>query len=135
MAETLSTLAPVMQFLNRHEPYKSMLPVHQEYLAMHLEQVFYAKGEIILQPSDGPVDCLYIIKYGLVHLERTDISFSAGDSFPLYWLLEGVKVPAPLTAQKTTICFCLHRQDFEYLMQQSPVFHMHCMQGIHSANE
>lgn len=135
MTARLSTLEPILKFLSRYEPYKSMLPAHQEYLAMHVEQVFYAKGETILKPQDGVVDCLYIIKHGQVVLERTDISFTNGDSFPLYWLLEGLKVPAPLKAQKTTICFCLHRQDFEYMMQQSPVFHLFCMQGIDSHNE
>ncbi len=135
MDKLLNTLDPVMQFINHHEPYKSLLSVHHEYLTKHLEQAFYAKGKTILQPSDGTVNCLYIIKYGLVHLEGTDIRFSTGDSFSLCWLLKGVKVPAPLIAQKSTICFCLQRQDFEYLMQQSPAFHMYCMQSINSANE
>ncbi len=116
-----------MLFLNRYKPYKSMLPAHQEYLAMHLEQVFYARGETILQASDGTVDCLYIIKYGLVQIERTDICYTTGDSFPLHWLIKGLKIPTSVTARKTTICFCLQRQDFEYLMQQSPVFYSFCM--------
>ena len=128
MSKTTTPLKPVLNFLSQHEPFMGMLPAHQEYLAMHLEQVFYARGEDVIVPEDGVVNSLYIVKHGCIIEQAADRTgscrYSKGDCFPVYWLMHKQAIPFALSAQKTTICFRLREADFEYLMQQSPIFHV-----------
>ncbi len=128
MTETSTPLKPVLNFLYQHEPFMRMLPAHQEYLAMHLEQVFYARGEAVMVPEEGVVNSLYIVKHGCIIEQVADQassqSYMKGDCFPVCCLMQKQAVPFTLSAQKTTICFRLREADFEYLMQQSSAFHV-----------
>jgi len=125
MIDTSRALKPVLTFLQQYAPFSQMLPAHQEYLAMHLEQVFYAENDNIILPQDGVVDCLYIIKNGCVSGETTaSIStFEPGNYFPISALLNIRAVNVKYQAVKSTICYRLNQNHFEYLMQQSAVFH------------
>jgi CBS domain-containing protein len=118
MTDTTKALKPVLTFLQRHPPFKQMSATHQEYLAMHLEQVFFAEKESIIQPIDGVVECLYIVKNGCVSRK-----LKAGSCFPVAALLDKRAVNKPYQAIKSTICYQLTQPHFEYLMQQSQVFH------------
>ena len=66
MTNTSKALKPILKFLQQYAPFSQMLPAHQEYLAMHLEQVFYAEKDEIISPQDGVVENLYIVKNGAV---------------------------------------------------------------------
>ncbi len=92
---------------------------------MHLEQVFYAGNENIIVPQDGTAECFYIIKSGSVSTEslHETKNLSPGDYFPVAALLDKSAVDTPFQAVKSTICYRLTQPNFEYLMQQSIIFH------------
>lgn len=137
MIETSAALKPAISFLQHYEPYSQMSSAHQEYLAMHLEQVFFAESDIILSSQQGVVDYLYIIKSGLVSAENNKgtESMNAGETFnPVKILKPGESFPIMALenkravffqhrAIKSTICYKLKLSHFEYLMQQSNIFH------------
>lgn len=128
MTDTARALEPTLSFLHQHIPFCKMLPVHQEYLAMHLEQVFYAENDDIIVPQDGVVDTLYIIKNGGVSGEKEQTpdaieTLTPGHCFPIAALLNKRAVNAHHQAIKTTICYRLTQLNFNYLMQQSLIFH------------
>jgi len=145
MTSTSNTLEPVLSFLHQYAPFNQMLPVHQEYLAMYLEQEFYAESDPILSSENGIVDSFYIIKQGSVsgeaNLEKATLKSSpvrilkSGDSFPIAALLSNRAVNFQHHAIKSTICYKLKQSHFEYLMQQSTVFHNYCVSQIPEMNK
>jgi len=136
MIETPKALKPIIQFLQHYLPYKQMSSAHLEYLAMHLEQVFFAENETIISAHEGVVDNFYIIKTGQVSAEKiiTEQSQSAmsaatsmeilnpGQCFPISALVQKRAVYFKHLATKNSICYTLKQHDFEYLMQQSDFF-------------
>lgn len=125
MTDTSNALEPVLNFLRQYVPFSQMLPVHQEYLAMHLEQVFYAESDTILKPQDGVINSFYIIKHGCVNsdIDRSVKLSGPGDCFPVSDLLLHQAVNFQYQAIKSTICYKLKHSHFKYLMQQSHIFH------------
>ena len=125
MTDTSAALKPVLTFLQQYAPFKQMSPAHQEYLAMHLEQVFYAENDDIVLPQDGVTESLYIIKNGCVGVEidGSEKSLKSGHCFPISAMLNKRAVNFKHQAIKSTMCYRLTRTHFEYLMQQSIIFH------------
>lgn len=137
MTDTSTVLKPAISFLHHYKPFSQMSSAHQEYLAMHLEQVFFAESDTILSSQDGVVDYFYIIKSGLVSAENEMNTETAGtqevlepvtilkpgECFPITALLNKRAVFFQHRAIKSTICYKLKYSHFEYLMQQSAVFH------------
>ncbi|MCU7939360.1 MAG: cyclic nucleotide-binding domain-containing protein [gamma proteobacterium symbiont of Bathyaustriella thionipta] len=137
MTDTSTALKPIIDFLHHYEPFSRMSSAHQEYLAMHLEQVFFAESDTILSSQQGMVDCFYIIKNGLVSAEgemNTDSAspeeasnpimiLKSGECFPVMALKDKRAVFFQHRAIKSTICYKLNYRHFEYLMQQSNIFH------------
>ncbi len=128
MTDSTRALKPALTFLQQHIPFCRMLPAHQEYLAMHLEQVFYAENDAIILPQDGAVESLYILKNGCVSGETDGFAdgvkiLNTGQCFPINALLNQRAVNSPYRAVKTVICYRLTQSNFEYLMQQSLIFH------------
>lgn len=143
MSETSQALASVLAFLQQHVPFSQMLSTHQEYLAMHLHQVFYVENEVIVGPEDGPAQKFYIIKQGCVRGETTSASsrqpdddgiweLVQGECFPIGALLSKRAVYLQQRATESTICYELKHMHFEYLIQQSAVFHDFCSRRLAS---
>lgn len=132
MTDTSRALKPVLTFLHQHEPFSQMLPAHQEYLAMHLEQVFYAENDNIILPQDGVADSLYIIKNGCVSGEIASAveKLKPGYCFPISALVNKRAVNSQHRAIKSTICYRLTQSHFGYLMQQSIIFHAFILKTI-----
>lgn len=136
----LTSLTPVIEFLRRHEPFEQMAPAHLEYLAKRLKLGFYARNEVIVGPDDGPASRFFVIKQGRVRGESGQTApdeesaweLVAGECFPIGALLG--RRPARLTqrAVEDTFCFELDREDFDYLLQKSVVFHDFCTRRIAS---
>ncbi len=96
---------------------------------MHLEQVFFAEKDIILSAQSGRIEYLYIIKSGQVKLnslaqQKPLQLFNPGECFPIDSLLNKQTVDTSYSAVKSTICYKLKYQHFEYLMQQSNTFRL-----------
>src|SRR5512138_2300651 len=89
-----TSLNPVIDFLRSHAPFDQMAMTHLEFMAKRLSLSFYARGEVILSPGDGPAKRLYIIKQGRVRGETREGDGSdsawelvAGEAFPVGALL------------------------------------------------
>lgn len=128
------------EFLRRHAPFDLMSPAHVEFLAKRLRLAFYARGEAITSPEQGPANRLFIIKQGRVRGEVGEDSPSSGsawelvtgESFPIGALLSRRAVHTINRAVEDSFCYELDRQDFEALIQQSPVFQDFCTRRIAS---
>ena len=132
-----SSLTPVIDFLRRHAPFEQMAAAHLEFMAKRLSLGFYARGEVILSPSDGAAKRLYIIKQGRVRGETVDGDGSdsawelvTGEAFPVGALLSHRPTHMVQRAAEDTFCFELERDDFDRLIAQSEVFHDFCTRRI-----
>ena len=151
-----AALAPVMEFLIRHAPFDRMVSAHIEFLAKHLRLGFYAKGEVVMEPADGAASRFYIIKQGRVRGEmsavhetetilsnttaredrKSDLANDAawelltGECFPIGALLARRPVHTVHRAVEDSFCFELDREHFDYLIDQSPVFHDFCTRRL-----
>ncbi|MGE0080841.1 MAG: DUF294 nucleotidyltransferase-like domain-containing protein [Thiohalomonadaceae bacterium] len=140
MMNTAASLSPTLEFLRRHAPFDQMAPAHLEYMAKRLKLGFYARNEVIVGPGDGPADRFYIIKQGRVHGEAADgaemeegaFELVSGECFPVGALLSRRPVRLIERAVEDTFCFELEREDFDYLLNRSAVFHDFCTRRIAS---
>ncbi len=131
-------LAPILEFLRRHAPFDQMAPAHLEYLAKRLKLGFYARGEAVTRPDDGPANRFFIIKQGRIRGEvggdaPTDEGaweLVTGESFPIGALLSRRPVRTVNRAVEDTFCFELDREEFDKLLVQSPVFHDFCTRRL-----
>jgi CBS domain-containing protein len=141
MNETRQALAPILVFLQQHSPFNQMRSSHLEYLAMHLNQVFYADNEVIISPKDGPARSFYIIKQGRVRGEAlvgadTDSyndniwELVPGECFPIGALLANRAVSLQQRASESTICYELKQPHFDNLIQRCPVFKDFCSRRL-----
>lgn len=136
-----NVLAPTVEFLRRHAPFDRMTAAHIEFLAKHLRLGFYAKGEVITEPSRGVARTLYIVKQGRVRgaLEsgRTPgedglWELEPGECFPIGAMLGHRAVVMKHGAVEDTFCFELERDDFDKLLSLSPVFRDFCSHRLSS---
>jgi len=121
MSDASSVLKPAVDFLQHYQPFTQMSSIHLEYLAMHLEQLFFSEGDNILSATRGSNDYFYIIKSGLVSNQNTNKTLTPGSCFPINALINQADTTC-YKAQKSTICYQLKYRNFEYLMQQSRSF-------------
>jgi len=131
-------LTPIIEFLRQHAPFDHMAQAHLEYMAKRLRLVFYAKGELIATPEQGQASTLYIIKQGRVRADGADGQEGAGwelingECFPVGALLARRPVQTRSRAAEDTFCLELERNDFDALLQKSPVFHDFCTRRLAS---
>lgn len=133
-------LQGMLDFLGHHAPFNQMLPVHREFLARRLKITFFARNSIITGPDDGVAQRLFIIKQGRVHGETRDGARAdegawelvEGETFPIGALLARRPARTRHRAVEDTFCFELDRDAFEYLMNQSAVFHDFCTRRLAS---
>lgn len=133
-------LTPILEFLRRHAPFDQMTPAHLEYLAKRLKLGFYARGEAVTRPEDGPASRFFIIKQGRIRGElgkdepddEGAWELVTGESFPIGALLSRRPVRTINRAVEDTFCFELEREDFDKLFNQSPVFHDFCTRRLAS---
>lgn len=66
----LQNIQGTLQFLQRFPPFNQMEHSHLAFLVEQCQLRFYASGESIVKPADGPVEHFYIVKQGRVVGER-----------------------------------------------------------------
>jgi len=136
VTELSDSLAPVLDFLRRHAPFDQMAPAHLDYLAKRLKLVFYAQGESVIGPDDGPADRFFIVKQGVIRgtCDNGDSAWEliTGESFPIGALLSRRPVRTHNRAEQDTFCFELDRDTFDYLLARSEVFHDFCTRRLAS---
>src|SRR5512142_1750715 len=104
---------------------------------MHLD--YYAGGEVIVSPEQGPVTRFWVIKQGMVHGEQnvanasetdTWLELAEGECFPLGALLANRPVASVYRAGSDTFCYELPAADFRQLNEMSAAFRDFCTRRI-----
>jgi len=107
-----SMLGNLRRELAQCVPFSQMQPAHVDALLAGASQVYFAPGEVVLDPSSGPVQALLCVRQGSVTGRKGladnagQFEYVAGDLFPVGALLAGRGVTATYTANEDT--FCLH---------------------------
>ena len=137
----LQNIHGTMQFLQRFPPFNQMENTHLAYLVEQCQLRFYAPGESIIRPTDGPVEHFYIVKQGRVVGERTHagreeaqttFEITAGECFPLAALLGERATRTEHRAAEDTFCLQLNKAAFIKLFALSDEFRDFALRGVSS---
>ena len=137
----LQNIHGTMQFLQRFPPFNQMENTHLAYLVEQCQLRFYAPGESIIRPTDGPVEHFYIVKQGRVVGERTHLGreeaqttfeITAGECFPLAALLGERATRTEHRAAEDTFCLQLNKLAFIKLFGLSDEFRDFALRGVSS---
>lgn len=115
--------------LSRYLPFSQMQPHHVDRFLAGASEVYFAPGEVILQPESGIVDTLYFLRQGSVtgwsgsqSLYDTNIEYGAGDLFPIAAFVGRRRVNLTFKANADTFCLQVPRLVLEGLAAESPPF-------------
>lgn len=96
--------------LGRFAPFAQMRAAEVAALVAGAEQVYFAPGEAVLAPADGPVRHLFWVRSGAITGRRDAaddegaFAYEAGDLFPVGALMGERAVTATYTAHEDTFC-------------------------------
>ena len=127
MAAPNSLVVATAEHLARFAPFDSMAKEHLLWLAERLKLAYYGKGEVLLSPDSGEVKRFYIIKQGVVQLERSDesdawLELHEGETFPLGALLGNRMAVSTFKALTDVFTYELEAADFHALFRLSAEF-------------
>lgn len=137
----LQNIQGTLQFLQRFPPFNQMEQGHLAYLVEQCQLRFYASGESIIKPADGPVEHFYIVKQGRVMGERqhvtgpgveTTFEIASGECFPLAALLGERATRTEHLAGEDTFCLQLNKAAFIRVFSLSSVFRDFALRGVSS---
>ncbi|WP_338583561.1 putative nucleotidyltransferase substrate binding domain-containing protein [Pseudomonas sp. MAG733B] len=137
----LQNIQGTLQFLQRFPPFNQMEHAHLAYLVEQCQLRFYAPGESIIKPADGPVEHFYIVKQGRVVGERphsakggneTTFEITTGECFPLAALLGERATRTEHLAAEDTFCLQLNKLAFIKLFAISNTFRDFALRGVSS---
>ncbi|AIR88458.1 putative nucleotidyltransferase substrate binding domain-containing protein [Pseudomonas cremoricolorata] len=137
----LQNIQGTLQFLQRFPPFNQMEQSHLAYLVEQCQLRFYASGESIVKPADGPVTHFFIVKQGRVVGERqsatgadTHATFeiTSGECFPLAALLGERATRTEHLAGEDTFCLQLNKAAFIRVFSLSEVFRDFALRGVSS---
>jgi CBS domain-containing protein len=136
----LSAIHPSeLSFITRHAPFDRMELAHVMWMMERMFLGYYAEGEVIVTPDQGPVDRFLVIKQGVVHGEQnvakaseadTWLELGEGECFPLGALLANRRVASVYRAGSDTFCYELPAADFRELIGMSTAFRDFCTRRI-----
>lgn len=130
-----------LDFLKQYPPFDSMDEGELGYLVDNCSLRFYAKGDAVISPEDGPVEHLYIVKQGRIFGDRsrghndadeTTFELSAGECFPMAALLNERATRTVHVAEEDSFLFLLEKQAFVKLVSRSEHFREFCVRGVSS---
>ncbi|MNO23304.1 D-arabinose 5-phosphate isomerase [compost metagenome] len=137
----LQNIQGTLQFLQRFPPFNQMENAHLAYLVEQCQLRFFAEGESIIKPSDGPIEYFYIVKQGRVVGERprtarcgteTTFEIATGECFPLAALLGERATRTEHLAAEDTFCLQLNKPAFIKLFALSSPFRDFALRGVSS---
>jgi CBS domain-containing protein len=138
MSDTPSShlLQQQLQSWRQHAPFDSMEQADLQQLVMAAEQVYFAPGECILQPGDGPVQALLVVKSGLVTAEHglAELAggwqYEAGDCFPMAALMNERAVTATYTAEGDVFAWRIAAEVVRRVARSSPPLAAHLSERV-----
>ena len=115
--------------LSRHLPFSQMEAADVALFAAAAHEAYYAPGETVLQPADGPVRRLLFVRRGelrgqrgMADLAQGGFHYEAGDLFPVGALMGEREVTATYVAVDDLFCLEVDAAVVQRLAAQSPVF-------------
>ena len=124
-----SLLANLRQELARYTPFSLMAVADLDFFLSHAEQLYFAPGEILVEPGSGEVNRLFFIrrgavsgKRGLADLEGGAFQYETGDLFPISAAIARRAVTATYEATSDTFVLALPVAAMQTLAQQSVPF-------------
>jgi CBS domain-containing protein len=124
-----SLLANLRQELARYTPFSLMAVADLDFFLSHAEQLYFAPGEILVEPGSGEVNRLFFIrrgavsgKSGLADLEGGAFQYETGDLFPISAAIARRAVTATYEATEDTFVLALAVEAMQTLAQQSVPF-------------
>ena len=97
--------------LARHAPFAQMRPEHVRQFVAAAREVYYAPGDVVLEPAMGPPTGLHLLRQGHITGRRGiaalagGLQYEPGDLFPVGAVLGARPVTSTYTASDG--CFCL----------------------------
>ncbi|WP_166252456.1 putative nucleotidyltransferase substrate binding domain-containing protein [Marinobacter salicampi] len=131
----------IMSFLREHAPFSNMDETHLAHFAENSVLRFYADGDVVLSPDDGPVKTFNMVKQGRIQGERvnpndgkleTTFEISQGECFPLAALIGERSTRTLHRASGDTFCLSLEHSSFVTLFSESESFRDFCLRGVSS---
>lgn len=126
-----------LSFFARHAPFDRMERPHLLWMLERMQLAYYAKGEVIASPQQGPATRFLVIKQGLVRGTRIAntpqdavLELHEGECFPVGALLGRRAVTSEYRAAEDAFCFELPAQHFLELIELSVVFKDFCTRRI-----
>lgn len=130
-----------LEFLQKYPPFNQMELVHLSFLVENCLLRFYAEGEKIVSPEDGPVEFFYIVKQGRIYGERrkgqdsgkeTTFEITTGECFPIAALIGERATRTSHLAAEDTFCLLLDKASFIKLFSKCNAFRDFSVRGISS---
>ena len=131
-------LASLRSQLRGHAPFAQMSEADLDQLIRAAPIAYFAPGERLAAPDDGPARTCFIVRQGRVRgtrpaaagLERTTTELAAGDLFPVGALLASRPVTSTYHAVDDVFALCLPAGDFHRWVRDSQVFGDFCTRRI-----
>lgn len=114
--------------LMRHAPFARMQPEHVRQFIAAASEVYYAPGEVVLEPAMGPVTGLHLLRQGHITGRRGvaalagSLQYEAGELFPVGAMLGARPVSSTYTASDDCFCLLLPADAARRLAEASPPF-------------
>lgn len=129
LTPSVALLGHLRDELRRHPPFSQMAEPDVGELVARSREAYFAPGETVLGPEQGPVTCLYVLRrgavtgrQGLAALSDTGFQYEAGDVFPVGAWVGQRAVTATYQATEDTFCLLVDGQAVQAVASRSPVF-------------
>lgn len=136
-----SNIRALMEFLRPYAPFSHMETAHLAHFVETSELHYFADGEVVIRPEDGPARRFFVVKQGRIRGERpsardqqpeTTFEITQGECFPLAALIGERPTRTLHRAVGDTFCLSLSRDKFVELFTLSDVFRDYCLRGVSS---
>jgi CBS domain-containing protein len=124
-----SLIHQLTQELRQHLPFSQMAAEHVHAFVVQSQQHYYAPGEQILSPDDGPVSCLFYVRSGAITgtlgpraLPGSAFQYEAGDMFAVSAAVAQRPVSATYSASADSFVLALPIAAMQRLTAMSPLF-------------
>lgn len=125
-----------IEFLRKHSPFDRMEDEAMRFLGSHAKLAYYPKDSDLLTPDMGPPPYFFIVQRGkVIAREQGDASNSpltlgSGECFPI-GASSGQRATINIyEALEDVFCYQLASQDFQHLLEISPIFNRFCASYI-----
>lgn len=132
-------LAQQLQQWRSHPPFDAMAEAALSRLVLAAEQLYFAPGEVLQSPADGPAERLYVVKSGLVaarhglaDLDPSGLGwqYEAGDCFPMAALMNQRAVTATYAAETDVFVWALPAAVVRDVARESPPLAAHLSERV-----